>query len=136
MIKLGFDLHGVIDTFPIFPEMINSLVEDPNYEIHVITGLARAEAEDKIGHLIDLSRVKYFSVADHLTSLPDVDVTWDENGLPWADETAWNNSKAEYCAVEGIDILFDDSPTYAKTFENIDTLYCQVHNPNRKRFRD
>ena len=134
--KLGFDIHGVIDTFEVFSEIINTLIDDPAVEIHVITGLARAEAEESIGHLIDLNRVKYFSIADYLMNKPGVEVTWDDNGLPWADETEWNNSKAEYCAAEHIDILFDDSPTYTKTFEDVDTLYCQVHNSNRKRFRD
>lgn len=134
--KLGFDIHGVLDIFEIFPKLINQLIDDPSIEIHVITGLARAEADDVIGELIDLSRVKYFSIADYLMDQPDVDVTWDENGLPWADETAWNNAKANYCEAESIDILFDDSPAYIESFNNISTLYCQVHNPNRKRFRD
>lgn len=132
--KLGFDIHGVIDTFAAFPALINNLLES-DIEIHVITGLARAEAEEQIGHLIDLTRVKYFSVTDYLESRDDVEVTWID-GLPWADETAWNNSKADYCAEQGIDMLFDDSPTYARTFENISTLYCQVHNPNRVQYRD
>ena len=134
--KLGFDIHGVIDIFEIFPQLINQLIDDPDIEIHIITGLARAEADAAIGDLIDLSRVKYFSIADYLMDRPDVDVTWDENGLPWADETAWNNAKADYCQAQDVDILFDDSPTYVKSFNNISTLYCQVHNPNRKQFRN
>ena len=132
--KLGFDIHGVIDTFAVFPALINKLVEC-GVEVHVITGLAREEAEEQIGHLIDLDKVKYFSIADYLEERDDVEVTWID-GLPWADEKAWNNSKADYCAEQGIDMLFDDSPTYAQTFEGIETLYCQVHNPNRIRFRD
>lgn len=133
--KLGFDIHGVIDTFGVFQDLISKLIEDEAVEIHVVTGLSRKEANAKIGHLIDLSRAKYFSIADYLTKRPDVKVTWDENGLPWADQVAWDHAKANYCQDVGIDILFDDSPVYAETFDNIATIYCQIHNPNRKQFK-
>ena len=105
------------------------MIEDGT-EVYVITGLARAEADKEIGHIIDLNRVNYFSIADYLEGRPDVKVTWVD-GMPWADETAWNRAKADFCHEEGIDVLFDDSESYASTFDNIATVYCQVHNPNR-----
>ena len=133
--KVGFDIHGVIDTFPAFRTMIEKYIDDPDVEVHVITGLARKTAEKEIGHLVDLDRIDgYFSITDHLESRPDVEVTW-VNGLPWADEIAWNNAKADYCYENQIDILFDDSPVYADTFKDIDTVYVQIHNSNRKSFK-
>ncbi len=133
--KVGFDIHGVIDTFPAFRTMIEKYIDDPDVEVHVITGLARETAEKEIGHLVDLDRIDgYFSITDHLESRPDVEVTW-VNGLPWADEIAWNNAKADYCYENQIDILFDDSPVYADTFKDIDTVYVQIHNANRKTFK-
>ncbi|KKL27018.1 hypothetical protein LCGC14_2389350 [marine sediment metagenome] len=132
--KVGFDIHGVIDTFGIFQDMMNKMIEDDDVEVHVISGLARAEAERRIGHIVDLSKVKYFSITDYLESRLDIEVKWID-GLPWSDETAWNNAKANYCQDEGIDVLFDDSPVYGKTFDNIATVYCQVRNPNRKTYK-
>lgn len=133
--KVGFDIHGVIDTFPAFRTMIEKYIDDPDVEVHVITGLARETAEKEIGHLVDLDRIDgYFSITDYLEASPDTEVTWVD-GLPFADEFAWNNAKANYCYEHYIDILFDDSPIYADTFKNIDTVYCQVHNPNRKTFK-
>jgi hypothetical protein len=133
--KVGFDIHGVIDTFPAFRTMIEKYIDDPDVEVHVITGLARKTAEKEIGHLVDLDRIDgYFSITDHLESRPDIEVTW-VNGLPWADEIAWNNAKADYCYENQIDILFDDSPVYADTFKDIDTVYVQIHNSNRKSFK-
>ena len=133
--RLGFDIHGVIDTFGVFQTMINKLIEDDDVEIHVVSGLSKSEADEQIGHLIDLSKIaKYFSIADYLESRNDVEVTWID-GMPWADETIWNRAKADYCEENKIDILFDDSQSYVPTFDNIDTIYCQIHNPNKKRYR-
>lgn len=132
--KLGFDIHAVIDTFDVFQKLINKLLRDDEVEVHVISGLSRTEADEQIGHLIDLNRItKYFSIADYLESR-DVEITWID-GMPWADETIWNRAKADYCEEHKIDILFDDSHNYAPTFDNIDTIYCQIHNPNKKRYR-
>ena len=93
------------------------------------------DLEKEIGHLIDLDRIDgYFSIAEYLEKRPDIEVKWI-NGLPWADEIAWNNAKADYCYEHSIDILFDDSPIYVDTFNDIPTVYAQIHNPNRKRFK-
>lgn len=132
--KVGFDIHGVIDTFGVFQDMLNKMIEDDDVEVHIISGLARAEAEGRIGHIVDLSKVNYFSIADYLESRADVEVKWID-GLPWADKTAWDNAKADYCQDMGIDVLFDDSPVYGKTFDNIPTVYCQVRNLNRKTYK-
>lgn len=133
--KVGFDIHGVTDTFPAFQTMIDKYIEDPEVEVHIITGLSRADAEKEIGSVIDLDRIDgYFSITDYLEARPDIEVKWID-GLPWADEIAWNNAKADYCYENSIDILFDDSPIYADTFVDIATVYCQVHNPNRKTFK-
>lgn len=133
--KIAFDIHGVTDTFPAFQEMICKYIEDPDVEVHIVTGLSRRQAAIEIGHIIDLNKIDgYFSIVDYLEDQPDVEVKW-VNGLPWADETAWNNAKADYCYENNIDILFDDSPVYANTFDEIDTIYCQVHNPKRKTFK-
>ena len=133
--KLAFDIHGVTDTFEAFQTMINKYLDDPDVEVHIVTGTLRVNAEKEIGHLIDLDRIDgYFSIAEYLEARPDIEVKWI-NGLPWADEIAWNNAKADYCYEHGIDILFDDSPIYVDTFNDIDTVYAQIHNPNRKRFK-
>jgi hypothetical protein len=131
--KVGFDIHGVIDTFEIFRSMIARYINDPDVEVHIISGLELKYYKEEIGHLIDLDKVHCFSVTDYLVEIGS-NVTW-VNGLPWADEEDWNRAKAAYCKRVGIDVLFDDSPTYAKHFDDIDTVYCQIHNPNRKRYK-
>lgn len=132
--KIGFDVHGVLDTFEVFQEMINKFIDHPDVEVYIISGLARADADAEIGHLVDLSKVNYFSVTDYLVSKPGVEVTWVD-GLPWADDYSWNIAKADFCNDEKIDILFDDSPVYAEYFNHIKTIYCQIHNINRKKYK-
>lgn len=131
--RVGFDIHGVLDTFEIFREMLTRYVEDPNAEVHVISGLESRHLEKEIGHLIDLSKVDcFFSVTDYLVE-KGANVTWID-GMPWADEEEWNQAKAAYCRLKQIDLLFDDSPIYAPYFNHINTIYCQIHNPHRKQF--
>jgi len=131
--KVGFDVHGVIDTFPAFVNLMNALIADPNFEVHIITGLSRAHAPDEIGHIVDLDQVEYMSVVDYLVERDEA-VDWID-GLPYAEQHAWDKAKSEYCAEHGIALLFDDSPTYGAHFKGINTTYCQVHNENRKRHK-
>ena len=133
--KVAFDIHGVTDTFEPFQKMIRKFIDDPDVEVHIVTGLTEEKAEQEIGHLIDLDRIDgYFSIADYLVCQPNVRVEFIK-GLPWASEDAWNNAKADYCYRKQIDILFDDSPIYGPTFDDIETIYVQVHNPDRKQFK-
>ena len=132
--KLGFDIHGVVDTFEVFQDMINMYLDNPDVEVHIISGLEGKYLEKEIGHLIDLTRIdNYFSVTDYLVQ-KGAKIEW-KDGMPWANEEEWNMAKAAYCRKEKIDVLFDDSPVYAKYFDHIDTIYSQIHNPKRKRFK-
>lgn len=133
--KVAFDIHGVTDTFPAFQEMIHRYMDTDGVEVHIVTGATLEKSKEELGDIIDLDLVDgFFSVTEHLEGRPDVEVKWID-GLPWADETAWNNAKADYCYENEIDIMFDDSPIYADTFAEIKTIYCQIHNPSRKTYK-
>ena len=133
--KVAFDIHGVTDTFEAFREMMGVFMDNPLHEVHIVTGATMERTKEEVGDLIDLDRLDgFFSITEYLESRPDIDVKWID-GLPWADETAWNNAKADYCYENQIDILFDDSPIYADTFAEINTVYCQIHNPARMSFK-
>lgn len=133
--KVAFDIHGVTDTFPAFQEMIYRYMATDDVEVHIVTGSTFEQSKKDLGDLINLDNVDgFFSITDYLESRLDVEVKWID-GLPWADENAWNNAKADYCYENSIDIMFDDSPIYADTFADIKTIYCQIHNPTRKRYK-
>ena len=52
---------------------------------------------------------------------------WEDRkeGKFWPDEI-WDPVKAQICENEGIDMIFDDSPTYAVAFRNVATHYNLV----------
>ena len=130
-LKYGFDVHGVLDTYPAFCEMTHALVE-AGHEVYIITGLKEDEKSAKL--LKDLDVVyhhTYYSIVDDLES-QGVEIEW-RDGLPYADKTKWEEAKALFCQREGIDIIFDDSVRYRDKFDElgVSTLFNLVHNKQR-----
>ncbi len=134
MLKIGIDVHGVLDTFPEVVKLIETVRVLDTVEIHIITGLARADAEKLIGHLVPLDELHYYSIVDNLVSRGVV-VDWID-GLPYANKSDWDEAKAIYCRENDIDFMLDDSPTYGQYFNDPDvrTIFCQVYNPKRKQY--
>ncbi|AUR85906.1 hypothetical protein NVP1081O_171 [Vibrio phage 1.081.O._10N.286.52.C2] len=127
LIKLGLDIHGVIDRAPELFTLISQLP----VEIHIITGI-KEELDKEVPE--GLRYDHWFSIHQQCED-EGIDITIDENGRPWVDEEVWNNKKAEYCKRENITMLIDDSPFYAPTFVGHDTLYLQLTNTIRDTWR-
>lgn len=129
-LKIGLDIHGVIDSFPKkFKHLASALLKD-GCEVHIITGLKRDNSIEKLLKEAGIQFTHYFSIVTHLEN-QGIPIDWRE-GLPYADEDRWNTAKSEYCKSQGIDFMYDDSPTYLGTFNDIDTTYLHVINPDRK----
>lgn len=134
-IKIGIDIHGVIDTFDYFAAL-SRLHMKAGHEVHIITGQKKDDATEEMLRSLGVTYSHYFSIVDFTEEKYGKDfVEWDEKGLPHVPSHVWNPTKAIYCRNNNIDILFDDSPQYAGFFNDIDTLYCQVINPNRKIYK-
>lgn len=128
-LKIGFDIHGVIDTFGQINCLLSALAH-AGAEIHIITGQRYDSVIKDLLSNLGIRPNAYFSIVEYLEN-KGVPIEWKDN-LPFADKEQWNNAKKEYCASVGIDILFDDSPAYQQTFNDSKTLFCLVNNPNRK----
>ncbi|MFT7562290.1 MAG: hypothetical protein ACI93R_004225 [Flavobacteriales bacterium] len=129
-LKIGLDIHGVIDTFPLkFKLLAAALIKD-GCEVHIVTGLKKEPSIDKLLEDAGIRFTHYFSIVTHLQE-NGVKVEW-RDGLPYADEERWNLAKSEYCKAQGIDFMYDDSPTYLSTFNDINTTYLHVINTDRK----
>lgn len=135
MLKIGIDVHGVLDTFPEVVKLIETLKNLDDVEIHIITGLTKEDAVKQIGHLLDLDTIHYFSIVDSLIA-DHVTIVW-EDGLPYAPKHLWNRAKAKYCKANDIDFMLDDSPTYGEYFKDpsVRTVFCQVQNVDRKVYK-
>ncbi len=126
-VKIGLDIHGVIDHFPnFFSEMTEKLAY--NAEIHIITG---QEAEKVISKLeiFNITYHKLFSIVDYHREAKDTEMWQDSNKTWWMNEKEWLASKGMYIAKEHIDIHFDDTLEYAQYIPSFCTFilvpkYC------------
>ena len=127
IIKLGLDIHGVIDKAPELFTLISQLP----VEVHIITGI-KEHLDDQVPS--DLKYDKWFSIHQYLED-NGVLFTYDEQNRPWCDPVLWDQAKADYCKREGITMLIDDSPNYVESFATLDTLYLQLTNTKRTDWR-
>ena len=131
-LKIGLDIHGVIDTFPEkFKQLSYALAKD-GAEVHIITGITRDSTVDEELARAGIRFTHYFSIVEYLKGNGEP-IEW-RDGLPYADKDKWNSAKSEYCEKAGIDFMFDDSPIYLESFHGIDTTYLHVINQERKIF--
>jgi len=124
--KLGIDVHGVIDKFPFIAELAESLVAYGN-EVHIITGASWEPSDNGIfthegmepylaryGFHRHLNFTHFFSIVDHHKSI-GTEIKCDAKGC-WLDPDLWNATKSIYCRDNKIDMHLDDSEAYAKLF--------------------
>lgn len=130
MLIVGFDFHGVLDTYPEMQKLARLHWANDNDKVYIITGLKATEAHEELNKIGFSDYDGIYSIVDHLTE-KGVTVEWDENGRPWADKEHWNNAKKEICEANNVHIMYDDSPRYKDTFNDISTIYCHVINPTR-----
>ena len=121
--KIGFDIHGVIDYKPEFFSDLSKLVRKDNNELHVITG---SSINNKIKDSLEKWKIDYsyvFSITDYHVSLGS-SIKFDEKGNPWMKNVLWDRTKGDYCKKEKIDFHIDDSDIYGNYFK---TIYCRFY---------
>lgn len=132
-IKLGLDIHGVIDQAPeffrMFSEMSNAQLDDI-FEIHIITGI-----KEGLDDVVEFNYYKWFSIHQQCED-DGVEIKFDNEGRPWVDPNIWDRKKAEYCEREGIHMMIDDSPSYGKHFKDLECLYLRLENTKRDNWRE
>lgn len=130
MIKLGLDLHGVIDAAPEFFSTMSKQLRDAGHEVHIITG--REDTEELWHELCETGMAgvhhKYYDSILSITSYQKalgtpVCYLNDDPTQPMMDPKVWNPTKAALCATAGIDIMIDDSSLYEPFFRDIKTQY-------------
>jgi len=124
MRKFGFDLHGVLDTWP---EMFKPLLEDliQHNEIHIITGPSKKEAVEELMRLGYFHKIHYthlFSMVDYLKE-SGIEMWQDAKGTWWCDDESWWSCKGKYCKSMNINVLFDDSQGYEKYMPSFTEFY-------------
>ena len=125
--KLGLDIHGVIDSNPESFAFMSQSVITNNGEVHIITGGSwTSELEEQL-KVYGIKWTSHFSVYDYL-----VDSGIDSIGtIQFPDGTIqkkfdyhlWDTIKAGYCKSNSIDLHIDDTEVYSKYFTTPFLLY-------------
>lgn len=140
MIRLGLDLHGVIDAAPEFFSNLAGSMTDRGHEVYIVTG--REDTPELEKELIDAGMIilsyenpdepkianRLYSSILSITSFrkeQGVSISYLEGrkSQPMMDPKVWNPTKAVLCATAGIDIMIDDSALYEPFFRDIKTQY-------------
>jgi hypothetical protein len=121
--KIGIDIHGVIDKYPLLFSNITKDFHNIGYEVHILTG-----------HLPDnkvFNELKKYNITyDYLFSIlgyhkDEGTKMWKDNKGWWISDEEWNKTKAIYCTKNDINFHIDDSNKYGNYFT---TPYGQLVN--------
>lgn len=121
MIKIGLDLHGVINTdWEFFSELTKIIIFEGGIypgdnQVHILTGSSdslkvREELRDN-----QIYYTHFFSITDWCKS-KGVPVEYGPDGTPWADDYWWDRAKGDYAREQNLDLVLDDSGRYFDFF--------------------
>lgn len=125
--KLGLDIHGVIDSNPESFAFMSQSVITNNGEVHIITGGSwTSELEEQLkGYGIKWT--SHFSVYDYLleSGIDSIGTIQFPDGTIQKkfDYHLWDTIKAGYCKSNKIDLHIDDTEVYSKYFTTPFLLY-------------
>lgn len=131
MLKMGFDIHGVLDTNCDFFSQLTTTLVEAGHEVHILTG---PKITQKITDQLKEMGIRYthiFSITDYQEA-QGVDITWDEHGNPHLEPYLWDKTKAEYCTKHGIQLHIDDSDSYGYFFK---TPYARFYSKDTNRIK-
>lgn len=116
--KLGLDIHGVVDANrPLFSELTNLLKQansclNANHEVHVLTGPRSQDLKPE--ELEGIWYTHLFSIVDYHIAKGTA-VEW-VGGRAWMSDYDWDRTKADYAREHQLDLTIDDSETYQHFF--------------------
>lgn len=124
--KIGLDIHGVIDTNPIlFSKLSKKVIEDGG-EVHIITGTMLNPFKIENLKRLDIRWTHLFSISDYHKAL-GTPMTFSDKDNPWIDNNLWDRTKAEYCKENSINFHIDDTNRYGEYFSTPFGLYDHIN---------
>lgn len=123
--KVGIDLHGVIDDNPEFFDIILSRMSLNDAEVHIVSGPPKADIIAELVKLGFKKGVHYkdaHSVVDFLKE-SGIKMWQDNRGRWWTNDDDWWDSKAKMCDKLSLKWMLDDKERYKPAFKNIKTEF-------------
>jgi len=133
-VRVGLDIHGVIDEDPIFFSDLSQAVHERGGDIIVVTGREKCKelVEEIEGYRIVYTDILSITSYQKMLGTP-VSYLDDRKSQPVMAPDVWNPTKAALCASAGIHVMIDDSTLYEAFFRDIKTQYI-VYTPEVKEF--
>ena len=114
--KIGLDIHGVINAKPELFSVLSKLIVNSCGEVHIITGeLDSPKVRDELKNF-GITYTHFFSISSYHLAI-GTEVWYKDKNHPCMDEVIWNSTKAIYCEKNKIDLHIDDSLIYGKYFK-------------------
>ena len=118
--KLGLDIHGVIDYKPEIFSFISKSVIAAGGEVHIITGGSWREDLIKLVKDSGVVWTHHFSVYDYLKEIgakEDGRIKFPDGTIQRKfDSDLWDSIKGDYCKNNNINLHIDDTEAYCKYF--------------------
>ena len=130
--RIGIDLHGVIDDDPgWFCGFLSAFMaefgkwRERKFTVCIISGPPKKDIKaelEKHGFRYGLEFDEIYSVVDHLKE-KGVEMWQDGRGRWWTYDEEWWKAKAEICEKHDVDVLIDDKEEWKTHFKNIKTKF-------------
>ena len=123
--KVGIDLHGVIDSNPRFFRVVLTYMYINGVEIHIVSGPPKVDIITELKKIRFEQKTHYkevHSVVDFLKE-SGVKMWQDERGRWWTNDKDWCESKAKICDRLSLNWMLDDKEMYKPAFESIGTEF-------------
>jgi len=140
MIRIGLDLHGVVDEDPKFFTDLSALMLENENEVYIVTGREECSGLNKELSLLGMENEggKLYNGILSITTYQKgigtpIAYLNGRKSQPMMDPRIWNPTKAMLCATAGINIMIDDSAIYEEFFRDIKTQYI-IYTPEIKHF--
>lgn len=130
MIRIGVDLHGVVDRniylfkclseSLLFSNLLNDKGEEEGIKVYIISGPPKKEVIEELLSMGIYHGVHYtdvYTIVDFLQSQPDVKMWKDDKNTWWTDDESWWGAKAKICKQLGINIMIDNTDKYKSYFK-------------------
>jgi hypothetical protein len=125
--KLGLDIHGVIDANPETFSFLSKSIIDSGGEVHIITGGSWGDVLKKEVEDAGIKYTHLFSVYDYLKSTDAVPIGLIQfpDGViqDKYERKLWDSIKAKYSSEQGLDLHIDDTIDYGEYFTTPFLLY-------------
>ena len=133
-LRYMIDLHGVIDSNPVyFRKMTEDLINTKNI-VYICTGERFQDAYEKLikfGFRKNVNYHKIISITEILEEkTPQSEIEYDINMNLWVDDMLWWPIKGKLCKEYNINVIIDDSEEYF-VYVPKDVVKLHYHNSSK-----